>query len=261
MRRHSSRSLRTSRAPLSDVLFGIHPVRELLSSSPASVERVYVAPAVQAAERVADEARAHRIAVEVVDRSALDDMTAGGHHQGLAARIRPATFVPFEDLLQVAPRLLVVLDGITDPQNLGAILRSAEVLGGGGAIVPKHGSAGLTPAVVRASSGAALHLPVCEVVNLVRSLERLKEQGYWIVGLDGAGPSRFQELPSLGRAVLLVGGEGKGIRPLVSRACDFLVGIPVRGRVGSLNAAAAAAIGLHELATRLPPDRVEPGDC
>lgn len=252
MRRHTPSSRRTSRAPLGDVLFGINPVRELLISSPASVERLYVVSGVQAAERVADEARAHHIAVEVADRSALDEMTSGGHHQGLAARTRPPAFVSFEEVLRPAPRLLVALDGITDPQNLGAILRSAEVLGGGGVILPKHGSAGLTPTVVRASSGAALHLHVCEVVNLARALEQLKEAGYWIVGLDGAGPSRFQDLPSLERVVLLIGSEGKGMRPLVARACDFRVGIPVRGRVASLNAAAAAAIGLHELATRLP---------
>jgi 23S rRNA (guanosine2251-2'-O)-methyltransferase len=252
MRRHSPRPRRASRAPLGDVLFGINPIRELLSASPASVERLYVVPGVQAADRVAEAARAHQIAVEIADRSALDEMTGGGHHQGLAARTRPPACVAFDDVLRMAPRLLVVLDGIMDPQNLGAILRSAEVLGAGGVILPKHGSAGLTPAVVRASSGAALHLRVCEVVNVVRALEQLKEHGYWIVGLDGAGPSRFQDLPSLERAVLLIGSEGRGIRPLVTRACDFLVGIPVRGRVASLNAAAAAAIGLHELATRLP---------
>lgn len=252
MGRHTSRSRRAPRAPLGDVLFGINPVRELLSSSPASVAQLYVVPGVQAADRVADEARTHQIAVEIADRSALDEMTGGGHHQGVAARTRPPAFAAFEDAVRLAPRLLVALDGITDPQNLGAILRSVEVLGGGGVIVPKHGSAGLTPAVVRASSGAALHVRVCEVVNLVRALEQLKEKGYWIIGLDGAGPSRFQDLPSLERAVLLIGSEGKGMRPLVARACDFRVGIPVRGRVASLNAAAAAAIGLHELATRLP---------
>ena len=252
MRRHSSRSHRTSQPARSDVLFGINPVRELLSASPESVERVYVVSGAQVAERVAEEARARRIVVETVDRDDLDDMTARGHHQGLAARVRPPSPVPFEDMLRGEPQLMVALDGITDPQNLGAILRSVEVLGGGGVIVPKHGSAGLTPAVVRASSGAALHLGVCEVVNLVRALEQLKEKGYWIVGLDGEGPSRFQDLPQFERAVLVIGGEGKGIRPLVSRACDFLVAIPVRGRVGSLNAAAAAAIGIYELATRLP---------
>jgi 23S rRNA (guanosine2251-2'-O)-methyltransferase len=252
MGRHSSRSHRAASSAQSAVLFGINPVRELLLSSPTSVERVYVAPGVHAAERVADEARARHIAIETADRDALDELTAGGHHQGLAARVRPRAAVALEDVVRLAPRLLVALDGITDPQNLGAILRSAEVLGAGAAIVPKHGSAGLSPTVVRASSGAALHLPVCEVVNLVRALEQLKEHGYWTVGLDGAGPSRFQELPDVERAVLVIGGEGKGIRPLVARGCDFLVAIPMRGRVTSLNAAAAAAIGLHELAQRLP---------
>jgi 23S rRNA (guanosine2251-2'-O)-methyltransferase len=153
------------------------------------------------------------------------------------------------------------LDGITDPQNLGAIVRSAEVLGAGGIILPRDRNAGVTPAVVRASSGAAVHLPISQVVNLVRALEQVKDAGYWIVGLDAAGRSGFQELPPFERVAIVIGSEGKGIRPLVARACDFMVAIPVRGRVASLNAAAAAAIGIHELATRLSPVRVEPGDC
>jgi 23S rRNA (guanosine2251-2'-O)-methyltransferase len=179
-------------------------------------------------------------------------MSANGNHQGVAARIKPFGFRTMEDVIQTAPALVVVLDGITDPQNVGAIIRSAEVLGAGALILPRDRSAAISPAVLRASSGAAVHLPVAQVVNVARGLEQLKAEGYWVVGLDAAGTSRFQDLPSSERWAIVIGGEGKGIRPLVARACDFMVAIPVRGRVASLNAAAAAAIGIHELAIRLP---------
>lgn len=252
MPRHSFRQRRTDVVPSSDVLFGLNPVREAMLASPRTVERLFVASGVQVADRVAGEAKSLGIPVEVTDRVALDRMTGGGHHQGIAAKTKPFSFSPIEDLLRVAPRLLVVMDGITDPQNLGAIVRSAEVLGAGGAILPKDRNVGVTPAVIRASSGAAVHLPISQVVNLVRALEQIKEAGYWIVGLDAAGESRFQDLPQFERLALVVGGEGKGIRPLVARSCDFTVAIPVRGRVTSLNASAAAAIGLYELAARMP---------
>lgn len=233
------------------MLCGLNPVLEVLRVSPNLVERLYLAPALQAGERIAAEARVLGIAVEITDRTVLDQMTAGAHHQGVAIRTRPFAFVAIEDLLRAAPPLLVVLDGITDPQNLGAIVRSAEVLGAGGLVFPKDRSVGVTPTVVRASSGAAIHLPMVQVVNLVRALDQLKESGYWIVGLDAAGTSKFQDLPAFERASVVIGGEGKGMRPLVARSCDFTVSIPVRGRVSSLNAAAAAAIGIHEIRSRL----------
>lgn len=260
MPRHSFRQRRSGAAPSSDMLFGLNPALEVLRISPDLLEKLYVARGVQAGDRVVAEARARGVAIEVTDRSALDRMTGGGHHQGVAVRIKPFSFAPIDELLRDAPRLLVVLDGVTDPQNLGAIVRSAEVLGAGGVILPRDRNVGVTPTVVRASSGAAVHLPVAQVVNLVRTLEQVKDAGYWIVGLDAAGGSRFQDLPPFERVVVVVGGEGKGIRPLVARSCDFMVAIPVRGRVTSLNVAAAAAIGLHELMARLPQSATVPGD-
>jgi 23S rRNA (guanosine2251-2'-O)-methyltransferase len=253
MARHSFRKRRTEPAAAVDVLFGVNPVLEVVRASPHLVERLYAAAAPRHDDRIAAEARRHGIAVEVVDRVVLDQLTGGGHHQGIAAKTKPFTFVAIEDLLDAGPTLMVVLDGITDPQNLGAIVRSAEVLGAGGVVVPKDRSVGVTPAVIRASSGAAIHLPIAQVVNVARALETLKEHGYWIVGLAAEGTSKFQDLPPFDRAAIVVGGEGKGMRPFVARSCDFTVAIPVRGRVASLNAAAAAAIGLHEMASRLPP--------
>jgi 23S rRNA (guanosine2251-2'-O)-methyltransferase len=221
-----------------------------LRAAAGTLEKLYVVRGAQIAERILIDARAQGVPIETTDRDALDRMTGGGHHQGVAARTKQLEFVAIEDLLRARPALLVVLDGITDPQNLGAIVRSAEVLGAGGVVFPKDRNVGLTPTVVRASSGAAMHLGIAQVVNLARALEEVKKAGYWIVGLDADGTSGFQDLPAFERAAIVVGSEGKGIRPLVARTCDFLVSIPVRGRVTSLNAAAAAAIGIHELATR-----------
>jgi 23S rRNA (guanosine2251-2'-O)-methyltransferase len=252
MARQSFRKRRAEAAGAHDVIFGLNPVLETLRASPRSVQRLYLVPALHGGDRVAAEARRHGIAIDVVDRAALDQMTGGGHHQGVALKTSPFTFTVIEDLLDAAPSLLVILDGITDPQNLGAIVRSAEVLGAGGVVVPKDRSVGVTPAVIRASSGAAIHLPIAQVVNLARTLDSLKERGYWIVGLAAEGKSKFQDLPSIDRAAVVIGGEGRGMRALVAKSCDFTVAIPVRGRVASLNAAAAAAIGLHEMAARLP---------
>lgn len=218
---------------------------------PHAITTMYVARDAHAVERLVPEARERGIFIEIVDHDTLDRMSGGGNHQGVAARTRAFTFSSLEEVMQVAPPLVVVLDGLTDPQNVGSIIRSAEVLGAGALVLPKDRSAAISPAVLRASSGAAVHLPVAQVVNVARGLELLKAAGYWIVGLDASGPSRFRDLPTIARGALVVGSEGKGIRPLVAKTCDFMVALPLRGRVASLNAAAAAAIGIYELAERV----------
>jgi 23S rRNA (guanosine2251-2'-O)-methyltransferase len=253
MPRHSIRPHRSDTPPSTTLVYGLNPVREVVATSPGMIATLYVTRGLRAADPLIDDARRHRIAVETVESAALDRMSGGGNHQGVAARTKPFEFRVIEDVIDAAPALVVVLDGITDPQNVGAIIRSTEVLGGGALILPKDRSAAVSPTVLRASSGAAAHLPVAQVVNLTRGLEQLKAAGYWIVGLDAAGTSGFQGLPTSQRWAIVIGGEGKGIRPLVARACDFMVGIPVRGRVASLNAAAAAAIGIYELAKMVVP--------
>jgi 23S rRNA (guanosine2251-2'-O)-methyltransferase len=260
MRRHSSRPPTPSTSESTAIVFGANPVLEALAAAPESIRAVVIDARSEAGARAAERARALGIAVETADRNALDRLTGGGHHQGVAARTRPFAYAAFEDVLTRAAPLLVALDGVTDPQNLGSILRSAEVLGAGGVILPRDRAAAVTPAVIRAASGASAHLPVAQVVNLVRALEDAKRQGYWIVGLDVEGTSRFQQLPALERALLVVGGEGHGIRPLVRRGCDFSVAIPMRGRVASLNAAVATAIGLYALRERLQADGSQGSD-
>lgn len=251
MTRHSFRRRSSRDTTSSDVVYGKNPVLEVMRMAPSTIERLYVVRGTELTDGVVADAQRIGVAVDLTDRQCLDDLTGGGHHQGVALRIRPFAFVAIEDILERGPAMVAVLDGIVDPQNLGAIVRAAEVLGAGGVVVPKDRSAGVTPAVIRASSGAAIHLPIAQVVNLARGLERLKHAGYWIVGLDADGGSRFQDLPRFERVALVVGSEGQGMRSLVARACDFVVAIPVRGRVASLNAATAAAIGLHELASRI----------
>ncbi len=239
-------------------MFGVNPVLELLRASAHAIEQLWVAEEADLA-KVRDEAARHGVAIERADRPLLDRLSGGGHHQGVAARARPFTYVDIDAVLDAGADLLVALDTITDPQNLGAILRSAEVFGAGGAIIPRDRSCQVTPAVVRASSGAALHLPFAQVGNLVCSLGTAKEHGYWTVALAVEGSSTFQELPALERVMLVVGSEGKGARPSVLEACDFRVRIPQRGRVGSLNASVAAAIGLYALVERLRSPAVKPG--
>jgi len=250
MRRHPPRSQVPRPKPLGDVFFGANPVLEMLLATPEAVQAVFVTPGSGAAQVVAERARALDVAVEMTDRAALDRLTGGGHHQGVAARTRPFAYATLDGLLEARASLLVALDGVTDPQNLGAIIRSAEVLGAGGLIIQRDRCAPVTPAAVRASSGACAHLPIAQVVNLVRALAAAKDRGYWVVGLDPEGSLLFQDLPPLELALLVVGSEGRGTRPLVVRACDFRVRIPAQGRVASLNASVATGIGLYVLRER-----------
>lgn len=249
-RRHSRGRPRTPE-PAVDLVFGINPVRELLRARPDELQAVLAVPGTRAVEPLLETARRHGVAIELIDHPALDRLTGRGHHQGVAARARAFRYAALADLLQGASRLLVAADGVTDPQNLGAIIRSAEVLGAGGLILPQDRTAAVSPAAARASAGASAHLPVARVVNLARSLAEAKEAGYWIVGLDPEGTQQFQQLPDIDRAVLVVGSEGRGTRRLVREHCDFRVQIAVRGRVESLNASVAAGIGIYELARRL----------
>ncbi len=254
MRRRPSSPPTSSPDARPGLIVGANPVLELLRASPAVLERVWIVPNTAGAQRVAAEAEARGVALEHVDRAHLDRLSQG-NHQGVAARMRPFAYAALEDLLDAGAAVLVALDGIVDPQNLGAIIRSTEVFGAGGLILPRDRSAQVSDAAIRVSAGAALHLPIAQVVNLTRALAAAKERGYWIVGLDAEGSSTFQGLPPLERTILVVGGEAKGARPLVRENCDFMVRIPTRGRVASLNAATAAAIGLYALSERLPPTR------
>jgi len=205
---------------------------------------------------IVQEARERRVIVETVDRRHLDALARGIVHQGVAALVAAAAPVAVEDLLQRAQDrgeapFLIALDGVQDPHNLGAVIRTADAAGAHGVIIPRRRAAGLGPAVARASAGAIAHLPVAQAGNLVAVLDRLKAKGVWVVGADAAGSERYDMIGLAPPVVLVVGGEHRGLHRLVRERCDRVVRIPLWGRVASLNVSVAAALLLYEVARHL----------
>ncbi|MDQ6772941.1 MAG: 23S rRNA (guanosine(2251)-2'-O)-methyltransferase RlmB [Candidatus Dormibacteraeota bacterium] len=186
------------------------------------------------------------VPVEVTSAERIGAM-AQGAHQGVVAELKPRVWTPLRDLLRAPPTLLVALDGIEDPQNLGAILRSAEAAGAGAAILPERRSAPLTGAAVKASSGASEHLTLTRVAGLASTVPELRRAGLWCVALDARGESQPWEQDLTQPLCLVVGGEGAGVHRLVRERCDARVRLPMRGQVASLNASAAAAALLYEV--------------
>lgn len=198
-----------------------------------------------------DDAQAAGIPIATVPRQRLDRICRTEHHQGIAASAEAYAYVSPEDLLALAaeqgePPLLLALDSLQDPQNLGSLMRAAEATGAHGIIIPRHRAVGITPGVVKASAGAVEHIRTARVANLARALEELKGHGVWVVGVDMDGPQAYDEADLAIPLVLVVGGEGKGLGRLVKEKCDFVVRLPMHGRVESLNAAIAGAVVLYE---------------
>jgi 23S rRNA (guanosine2251-2'-O)-methyltransferase len=238
-------------APSPELLFGRHPVLEALRSG-RPCQRLVLARGCHG--EIIDEiftlARQARIPFDLEDRVFLDRI-AGPHHQGVVAFLAARAYAEFGPLLaglDLGRAFLVFLDGIQDPHNLGAIIRSAHAVGADGVVVQERGAAGLGGTAAKASAGAIEHLPVCRVPNLHRALFEAKDAGVWIAGLDPDGGQSFTELDLCGPCGLVIGSEGRGLRRLVRQACDFLVRIPMgRGEVGSLNASVAAGLVLYEV--------------
>ena len=200
---------------------------------------------------IASKARAQGIVVVEADRRKLDNMSRTHAHQGIIAVAAVREYASVEDLLQAArdrgePPLLVVCDELSDPHNLGAVIRTAECAGAHGVIIPKRRSAGLTAVVAKTSAGAVSHLPVARVANLPSLLKQLKKEGLWIFGAAADGPVSLYEADLKGPAAIVIGSEGSGMSRLVAETCDVLVRIPMKGKLNSLNASAAAAILLYE---------------
>jgi 23S rRNA (guanosine2251-2'-O)-methyltransferase len=248
--------------PTGTTLLGRRAVLEALRSG-RPVSRILVAPGANVRGVVGDilrEARARAVVVQTVDRRHLDALARGVLHQSVAAVVAAVAPVTVDELLdriedRGEPPFLIVLDGVEDPQNLGAVIRTAEAAGAHGVIVPKRRAAGLSPAVVRASAGATAHLPVAQAGNLVAALERLKAQGVWVVGADPAGAERYDALALAPPIALVVGGEHRGLHRLVRERCDRVVRIPLRGQVASLNVSVAAALLLYEVTRHLDGNR------
>ena len=203
-------------------------------------------------EEIVRLAKRNGVPVRFEDRARLDQMAGTREHQGVLAMVAAKATFALEDLLaqpvsQAAPGLLVLLDGVEDPQNLGAIIRTALAVGAAGVVIPERRAAGLGDAAARASAGAVAHLPVARVTNVPRAMEALKSAGYWLVGLDERAERRYTDVDLTGSVALVLGGEGKGLHQLVRERCDFLVSIPGRGPVPSLNVSVAAGIALFEV--------------
>lgn len=208
-------------------------------------EYVYGRRAVAEAQRGRRRVRRVLRAPEVPDEE-LTRLAGSPDHQGIVAEVDPYPYADPERLLEGEEALVVALDQVQDPQNLGAICRSAEVAGAAGVVLPERRAAAITPAVCKASAGAVEHLPGARVPNLADWLLRAKERGAWVYGAAGEGETPYASADLRGRVVLVLGSEGKGLRPRVAASCDALLAIPVRGRIGSLNVAAAAAVLLFE---------------
>lgn len=229
------------------VIYGINPVLEAIKAGRAR-EILVAQRADDRLQRLLDEAARHRVRVRYVTRDELDHAARGGLHQGVTAEVERQTEATLEDLADTskgAP-LIVVLDEVEDPQNVGAILRTVDAAGGSGLVRQTRRAAPLDGAAAKASAGAVNHVRVADVVNIARSLETLKQAGVWTVGLDAAAKMAYYEWDLTLPTALVVGAEGHGLRRLVRERCDQVVGIPMLGHVGSLNVSVAAAIVLYE---------------
>jgi 23S rRNA (guanosine2251-2'-O)-methyltransferase len=235
-----------------NVLYGINTVTEALKARARAFEWVGVAKERNdiRLKRIIDECRKIGVPVRVMTRMELDEVAVAGAHQGVVAVTTAKQYADLDDL--VAARrgehsLIVVLDGIEDPHNLGAILRTADAAGADGIVIPERRSAAVTGAVAKVSAGASEHLPVAKVTNISRAIEDLKEKDLWVVGLDERGEKTYDAVDYKMHCAVVLGAEGKGLHDLVRRHCDFLVSIPMLGKVPSLNVSVAAGVVLYEV--------------
>ncbi len=237
-----------------DILYGINPVREALRGNRKAFELfVQTGGTDQRIAKLATLAEEKGIAVRRRERADLERLAGNPHHQGVVLKVAPFIYAELEDFLanhqeSEGGLFLLVLDGIQDPQNLGALIRSAACAGVQGVIIPKDRACGMTPVVEKASAGAVETIPVIQVTNLVQTLERLKQAGCWTFGLAGEANKDIYQADYRGNLALVVGSEGEGIRPLVRKHCDLLLAIPHYGGISSLNASVAGGIVLFEAA-------------
>lgn len=234
------------------MLAGIHPVREALRAG-QTLDRVLIArgaggPRLQ---EIIDLARRRSVSVRFEPREALDRASNGAAHQGVVAFGAAQNYAGLDQVLAGA-QLLVLLDGVEDPHNLGAIIRTAHAAGAAAVLIPERRAAGLTETVAKAAAGALQHLPVVRVGNVSQALETLKEKGFWIYGLDERAAKTYSAIDYARPTVFVLGGEGQGLHQLVKKRCDALVSIPMAGAISSLNVSVAAGIVLFEWNRRVP---------
>jgi 23S rRNA (guanosine2251-2'-O)-methyltransferase len=240
---------------LDNIIFGRNTVLEALKSG-REIEKLLILKSAEGSiKKIEGMARDNRIAIQYVDKATLDRVTMGpegaGNHQGVAATTTPYSYCEVEDLLSAAAEkgeapFVIILDGIEDPHNLGAIMRTADGAGAHGIIIPKRRAASLTDTVAKASAGAVEYMPVAKVSNLVQTIEKLKTLGLWIAACDMDGQPYF-ETDLKGPIAIVIGSEGQGVSRLIREKCDYLVSLPMEGKITSLNASNAAAVLMYEI--------------
>ena len=239
---------------MTQVIYGIHPVTEAIKSSHLEIEKLLIGtqkphPSLQ---WIIDLAAARKIPVTMTDRKTLDGLARGGLHQNIVALAIGIAYVQVGDLLarwknEGGSAFFLILDGIQDPQNFGALIRTALGCGVQGIIIPKDRAVGVTPVVIKASAGATAYLPIARVVNLATTIEALKQEGIWVYGASGEAKEVIYDLDLEMDLAIVIGSEGKGIRPLVQKKCDRLFSIPMKGPVSSFNASVSGAMVLYEV--------------
>jgi 23S rRNA (guanosine2251-2'-O)-methyltransferase len=228
------------------IIYGLNPVLEAIRSHPDRIHYVGVAREHGGkVQRVIADAKKAGVPVRMLPGEQIDRLASRGVHNGVIADVSEAAYADFDDAIEAA-QFVLILDGITDPQNLGAILRAAEGFGVDLVVIPQHDSAGLTPAAVKASAGASEWVPVAQVTNLARAIEALKKREFWVYAAAAAG-DRPDAIDFRGKVALVLGSEGKGIRRNVLEHCDRVVTIPMKGHVDSFNVATAAAVLCYEV--------------
>ena len=235
-----------------NVIYGINTVTEALKARGRALEWVGVTKERHdlRQQRIVEECRKQGVAVRFLTRQEIERMTHDAGHQGVLAVTSAKQYNDIEDLLAAKKgdySLLLVLDGIEDPHNLGAILRTADAAGADGAVIPERRAAGVSGTVAKVSAGASEHLPIAKVTNISRTLEELKSRNLWTVGLDERGTQSYDSLDYKMDCAVVLGAEGKGLHDLVRKKCDFLISIPMLGKVPSLNVSVAAAVVLYEI--------------
>lgn len=237
-----------------NLIFGVNPVIEKLKASFGDVLEILVSDASdrEALRSIRHEAQRLGVHIVSVDRKMLDKLAAGLRHQGVVARVKAYPYLPFDDMIDrikpqsVCERILL-LDGVTDPRNFGAILRTADGAGVRYVVIPKDRSVEVTPLVTKASAGATHYVNVVKVTNLRRAISDIKQHDYWVAGLDARSRDTIYKGGLPARLAIVLGSEGTGVRPINLRECDFTLSIPMLGKVASLNVSVAAAVFLYEL--------------
>jgi 23S rRNA (guanosine2251-2'-O)-methyltransferase len=236
-----------------DLIYGRHPVLTALSNQ-RNLNRIWITSRLRYDPRfhhLVLQAKENGTVVDEVEPKRLDQITDGANHQGVAAQVAPYAYMELADLIanakSVSDPVIVVADSITDPHNLGAIIRTAEAIGAQGLVIPQRRASGITSSVVKVAAGALENFPVARVVNLSRALEQLKSADFWIYGTAATGSEPLHTIKFSGPTVLVIGAEGEGLNMLTQRSCDFLVSIPLQGKTPSLNASVAAGMALYEV--------------